>query len=58
MLTPGGSSLVLTEATLTAESLGMAAALLPDGSVLLAGGLDLEAGGTVTLSSTVQLLSP
>jgi hypothetical protein len=58
VLTPGGTSQVLTEATLAAESIGMAAALLPDGSVLLAGGLDLEAGGTVELSSTVQLLSP
>jgi hypothetical protein len=58
VLTPGGSSMVLTDATLTDESLGMAAALVPDGSVLLAGGLDLEAGGAVELSSTVQLLSP
>jgi hypothetical protein len=58
VLTPGVGSLVLTDATLPGESLGMAAALVPDGSVLLAGGLDLEAGGTVKLSSTVQLLSP
>jgi ABC-type amino acid transport substrate-binding protein len=58
VLTPGGSSQVLTEATLGIESIGMAAARLPDGSVLLAGGLDLETGGTVKLSSVVQLLSP
>jgi len=58
VLTPGGSSQALTEAALGAESIGMAAARLPDGSVLLAGGLDLETGGTVKLSSVVQLLSP
>lgn len=39
-------------------AVGAAAVSLPDGSVLVLGGLDVDADGTVTLSSAGQILTP
>jgi hypothetical protein len=48
---------ILPDQTLAVGPIGIAAALAPDGSVLLAGGLSMT-NGTATLVSRAQLLSP
>jgi len=46
------------DGTLSTGSVGLATALLPDGSVLLVGGLGLDPGGSLVLSAVAQILSP
>jgi hypothetical protein len=48
----------LLDQHLETGSLGLAVAILPDSSALLVGGLDVDESSQVSLSSTMQILSP